>query len=601
MTPSLSRKKGGRQMSKMTSQMETLRKVLRYMKKYIPLLVASILLATITVAMTLYFPILTGKALDLILEKGIVDFTEIIEIIKKALVVVAVSAIAQWVMNVCNNKMTYHIVMDIRKDAFYKIEKLPLKTIDGRPHGDIVSRVIADVDTFAEGLLMGFTQLFSGVATIVGTLLFMILLDVKITLVVVVLTPISLFVASFIAKKTYSMFQLQSKTKGEQTALINEMIENQKVVQAFVHEAENLEEFEEINQRLEKYSLNATFFSSLVNPSTRFVNSLVYAAVGVFGALSAISGGITVGQLSCFLTYANQYTKPFNEISGVVTELQNALACAARIFELIEEDAEIPDAEDAYALVQADGSISIEKVKFSYTPEQKLIEDFNLQVQPGQRVAIVGPTGCGKTTFINLLMRFYDVNSGSISVGESGEVLHDIQQITRKSLRNNFGMVLQDTWLKKGTIRENICMGKTDATEEEMIAAAKAAHAHSFIKRLPQGYDTLIAEDGGNLSQGQKQLLCIARVMLCLPPMLILDEATSSIDTRTEIKIQKAFLTMMKGRTSFIVAHRLSTIREADVILVMKEGKIVEQGTHDELLAQKGFYAELYNSQFATV
>lgn len=601
MTPSLSRKKGGRQMSKMTSQMETLRKVLRYMKKYIPLLVASILLATITVAMTLYFPILTGKALDLILEKGIVDFTEIIEIIKKALVVVAVSAIAQWVMNVCNNKMTYHIVMDIRKDAFYKIEKLPLKTIDGRPHGDIVSRVIADVDTFAEGLLMGFTQLFSGVATIVGTLLFMILLDVKITLVVVVLTPISLFVASFIAKKTYSMFQLQSKTKGEQTALINEMIENQKVVQAFVHEAENLEEFEEINQRLEKYSLNATFFSSLVNPSTRFVNSLVYAAVGVFGALSAISGGITVGQLSCFLTYANQYTKPFNEISGVVTELQNALACAARIFELIEEDAEIPDAEDAYVLVQADGSISIENVKFSYTPEQKLIEDFNLQVQPGQRVAIVGPTGCGKTTFINLLMRFYDVNIGSISVGESGEVLHDIQQITRKSLRNNFGMVLQDTWLKKGTIRENICMGKTDATEEEMIAAAKAAHAHSFIKRLPQGYDTLIAEDGGNLSQGQKQLLCIARVMLCLPPMLILDEATSSIDTRTEIKIQKAFLTMMKGRTSFIVAHRLSTIREADVILVMKEGKIVEQGTHDELLAQKGFYAELYNSQFATV
>lgn len=588
-------------MSKMTSQMETLRKVLRYMKKYIPLLVASILLATITVAMTLYFPILTGKALDLILEKGIVDFTEIIEIIKKALVVVAVSAIAQWVMNVCNNKMTYHIVMDIRKDAFYKIEKLPLKTIDGRPHGDIVSRVIADVDTFAEGLLMGFTQLFSGVATIVGTLLFMILLDVKITLVVVVLTPISLFVASFIAKKTYSMFQLQSKTKGEQTALINEMIENQKVVQAFVHEAENLEEFEEINQRLEKYSLNATFFSSLVNPSTRFVNSLVYAAVGVFGALSAISGGITVGQLSCFLTYANQYTKPFNEISGVVTELQNALACAARIFELIEEDAEIPDAEDAYVLVQADGSISIENVKFSYTPEQKLIEDFNLQVQPGQRVAIVGPTGCGKTTFINLLMRFYDVNIGSISVGESGEVLHDIQQITRKSLRNNFGMVLQDTWLKKGTIRENICMGKTDATEEEMIAAAKAAHAHSFIKRLPQGYDTLIAEDGGNLSQGQKQLLCIARVMLCLPPMLILDEATSSIDTRTEIKIQKAFLTMMKGRTSFIVAHRLSTIREADVILVMKEGKIVEQGTHDELLAQKGFYAELYNSQFATV
>ena len=593
-------------MHKTTSQMKTLRKVLRYIKKYIPLLVASILLATITVAMTLYFPILTGNALDLILQKGMVDFTGIAEIAKKALVVVAVSAIAQWVMNVCNNKMTYHIVMDIRKDAFLKIEKLPIKTIDGRPHGDIVSRVIADVDTFAEGLLMGFTQLFSGVATIAGTLLFMLLLDVKITLVVVVLTPISLFVASFIAKKTYSMFQLQSKTKGEQTSLINEMIENQKVVQAFSHEDAALEEFEEINQRLEKYSLNATFFSSLVNPSTRFVNSLVYAAVGVFGALSAISGAITVGQLSCFLTYANQYTKPFNEISGVVTELQNALACAARIFELIEEEAELPDAEDAYVLEHADGSISIEHVNFSYAPEQKLIEDFNLLVEPGQRIAIVGPTGCGKTTFINLLMRFYDVNSGTISLGEAMteaemEEMHDIQQMTRKSLRSNFGMVLQDTWLKKGTIRENICMGKPDATKEEMIAAAKAAHAHSFIKRLPQGYDTMIAEDGGNLSQGQKQLLCIARVMLCLPPMLILDEATSSIDTRTEIKIQKAFLAMMQGRTSFIVAHRLSTIREADVILVMKEGKIIEQGTHEKLLAQNGFYAELYNSQFATV
>ena len=593
-------------MRKTTSQMKTLRKVLRYMKKYIPLLVASILLATITVAMTLYFPILTGNALDLILQKGMVDFTGIAEIAKKALVVVAVNAIAQWVMNVCNNKMTYHIVMDIRKDAFQKIEKLPIKTIDGRPHGDIVSRVIADVDTFAEGLLMGFTQLFSGVATIAGTLLFMLLLDVKITLVVVVLTPISLFVASFIAKKTYSMFQLQSKTKGEQTSLINEMIENQKVVQAFSHEDAALEEFEEINQRLEKYSLNATFFSSLVNPSTRFVNSLVYAAVGVFGALSAISGAITVGQLSCFLTYANQYTKPFNEISGVVTELQNALACAARIFELIEEEAELPDAEDAYVLEHADGSISIEHVNFSYAPEQKLIEDFNLLVEPGQRIAIVGPTGCGKTTFINLLMRFYDVNSGTISLGESMteaemEEMHDIQQMTRKSLRSNFGMVLQDTWLKRGTIRENICMGKPDATKEEMIAAAKAAHAHSFIKRLPQGYDTMIAEDGGNLSQGQKQLLCIARVMLCLPPMLILDEATSSIDTRTEIKIQKAFLAMMQGRTSFIVAHRLSTIREADVILVMKDGKIIEQGTHEKLLAQNGFYAELYNSQFATV
>lgn len=587
--------------------METLRKVLRYMKKYIPLLVVSIVLATITVAMTLYFPILTGNALDLILKAGAVDFEGIIEIVKRALIVIAISAISQWVMNVCNNKMTYHIVMDIRKDAFLKIEKLPLKTIDGKPHGDIVSRVIADVDTFAEGLLMGFTQLFSGIATIVGTLLFMVLLDVKITLAVVVLTPISLFVASFIAKKTYSMFQLQSKTKGEQTSLINEMIENQKVVQAFSHEDEVLEEFEEINQRLEKYSLNATFFSSLVNPSTRFVNSLVYAAVGVFGALSAISGGITVGQLSCFLTYANQYTKPFNEISGVVTELQNALACAARIFELIEEEPEKPDAEDAFVLALADGSVAIENVSFSYTPEQRLIEDFNLQVSPGQRVAIVGPTGCGKTTFINLLMRFYDVNDGRISIGamsdyaEGETSMCDIMKMTRKSLRNNYGMVLQETWLKKGTIRENICMGKPDATEDEMIAAAKATHAHSFIKRLPQGYDTLIAEDGGNLSQGQKQLLCIARVMLCLPPMLILDEATSSIDTRTEIKIQKAFLTMMKGRTSFIVAHRLSTIREADVILVMKEGKIIEQGTHEELLAMNGFYSELYNSQFAMV
>lgn len=587
-------------MNKMTSQMETLKKVLHYMKRYIPLLVVSILLATITVAMTLYFPILTGDALDLIVQKGAVDFVGIMAIAKKAIVVIIISAVSQWVMNVCNNKMTYHMVMDIRKDAFEKIERLPLRYIDGKPHGDIVSRVIADVDTFAEGLLLGFTQLFSGVATIVGTLIFMLLLDVKITLVVVVLTPVSLFVASFIAKKTYSMFQLQSKTKGEQTALINEMIENQKVVQAFCHEDEVQEEFEEINQRLEKYALNATFFSSLVNPSTRFVNSLVYAAVGVFGALSAISGGITVGQLSCFLSYANQYTKPFNEISGVVTELQNALACAARIFELIEEEAEEPDAEDAYVLEQADGSVSINGVSFSYTPEQKLIEDFNLRVKPGQRVAIVGTTGCGKTTFINLLMRFYDVKDGSISLGEKGE-MHDVMSITRKSLRSNYGMVLQETWLKKGTIRENICMGKPDATKEEMIAAAKAAHAHSFIKRLPQGYDTQISEDGGNLSQGQKQLLCIARVMLCLPPMLILDEATSSIDTRTEIKIQKAFLTMMQGRTSFIVAHRLSTIREADVILVMKEGKIIEQGTHEELLAQKGFYAELYNSQFATV
>lgn len=594
MTPSSSRKKGGRKM---------IRKVLRYIKKYIPLLVISIFLATVTVAMTLYFPILTGDALDLIVEKGMVDFAGIGEIIKKAIVVIAVSAIAQWIMNVCNNRMTYHIVMDIRKDALQKLEKLPLSYIDSKSHGDIVSRVIADVDTFAEGLLLGFSQLFSGVATIVGTLLFMLSLDFKITLVVVVITPVSLFVASFIAKKTYAMFQLQSQTKGEQTALINEMITNQKVVQAFSHEDEIQEEFEEINSRLEKCSLNATFFSSLVNPSTRFVNSLVYAAVGIFGALSAISGGISVGQLACFLTYANQYTKPFNEISGVVTELQNALACAARIFELIEAEPEVPDAENAYELEMADGRVSIKNVSFSYNPEQKLIEDFNLDVKPGQRVAIVGPTGCGKTTFINLLMRFYDINSGKISLGESLEIghLHDIMDITRKSLRGNFGMVLQETWLKKGTIRENICMGKPDATEEEMIAAAKAAHAHSFIKRLPKGYDTQILEDGGNLSQGQKQLLCIARVMLCLPPMLILDEATSSIDTRTEIKIQKAFLAMMEGRTSFIVAHRLSTIRESDVILVMKEGKIIEQGTHEELLAKKGFYAELYNSQFATV
>lgn len=598
-------------MSKQNS-MSTLKKVLRYMKKYIPLLVISIFLALVTVAMTLYFPILTGEALDLIVEKGEVDFEGILRIINTAIVVIGVSAIAQWFMNICNNRMTYHIVMDIRKDAFNKIERLPLGVIDTKSHGDMVSRVIADVDTFAEGLLMGFTQLLSGVATIVGTLLFMLSLDFKITLVVVVITPVSLFVASFIAKKTYSMFQLQSKTKGEQTALIDEMIGNQRVVQAFSHEDEAQAEFEEINDRLGKYSLNATFFSSLVNPSTRFVNSLVYAAVGITGALSAIAGGISVGQLSAFLSYANQYTKPFNEISGVVTELQNALACAARIFELIEEKPDKPDAEDAHELGVADGTVSIENVSFSYNPQQKLIENFNLQVKPGQRVAIVGPTGCGKTTFINLLMRFYDVNSGRISLGEEvtisgmkeetgkdgSNTLYDIMGITRKSLRKNYGMVLQETWLKAGTIRENICMGKPDATEEEMIAAAKAAHAHSFIKRLPDKYDTVIAEDGGNLSQGQKQLLCIARVMLCLPPMLILDEATSSIDTRTEMKIQKAFLTMMEGRTSFIVAHRLSTIRESDIILVMKEGKIIEQGTHEELLAKEGFYHMLYHSQF---
>ena len=581
---------------KRQGQLATLKKVLHYMKHYIPLLVLSIILATVSVALTLYFPIITGKAIDLILAKGKVDFDGIIALAKQGVIVILITAVAQWVMNMANNRMTYNIVRDIRQDAFDKIEKLPFSYIDSHSHGDMVSRIISDVDTFADGLLMGFTQLFTGVATIVGTLLFMLSIHIKITLVVVILTPLSLFVASFIAKRTYSMFRLQSKTRGEQTALIEEMIGNQKVVQAFNHEDEALEEFDEINERLQKYSLRATFFSSIVNPSTRFINSIVYAAVGITGAFAVIlTGGVfTVGNLSCFLSYANQYTKPFNEISGVVTELQNALACAARIFELIEEPSEIPDDADAYVLKEADGTVDIDNVYFSYVPEQHLIEDFNLHVKPGQRIAIVGPTGCGKTTLINLLMRFYDTNSGKIEV--SG---HDIMHMTRQSLRANYGMVLQETWLKKGTIRDNICMGKPDATEEEMIAAAKASHAHSFIKRLPKGYDTMITEDGGNLSQGQKQLLCITRVMLCLPPMLILDEATSSIDTRTEIRIQKAFLTMMQGRTSFIVAHRLSTIREADVILVMKDGKIIEQGNHETLLAQNGFYAKLYNSQFA--
>lgn len=575
-------------------QMATMRKVLHYMKRYVPLLIFSIILAAVSVALTLYFPILTGRAIDLILAKGRVDFDGMFVILRRGVIVVGITALAQWLMNMSNNKMTYHIVQDIRKDAFEKLEKLPLKYIDSHSHGDMVSRIIADVDTFADGLLMGFTQLFSGVATILGTLVFMLTINVKITCAVVLITPLSLFVASFIAKKTYAMFKLQSKTRGEQTAHIEEMIGNQKVVQAFNHEDEALETFDEINQRLQKCSLRAIFFSSITNPSTRFVNSLVYATVGLTGALSALTGGITVGQLSCFLTYANQYTKPFNEISGVITELQNALACAARIFELIEEEAEIPDAPDAVELQDADGHVEMEHVYFSYVPEQKLIEDFNLKVTPGQRVAIVGPTGCGKTTLINLLMRFYDANSGKIRV--SG---HEIDQITRHSLRQNYGMVLQETWLKAGTIRENIIMGKPDATEEEMIAAAKASHAHSFIKRLPEGYDTVITEDGGNLSQGQKQLLCITRVMLCLPPMLILDEATSSIDTRTEMRIQNAFLKMMNGRTSFIVAHRLSTIREADIILVMNQGKIIEQGNHEELLAMNGFYANLYNSQFS--
>ena len=579
----------------MTGQIATLKKVMHYLKHYIPILILSVVLATVTVALTLYFPILTGRAIDLILDKGNVDFPGILAIAKEGAIVIGITAAAQWIMNMCNNRMTYNIVRDIRRDAFERIEHLPLSYIDSHSHGDMVSRIIADVDTFADGLLMGFTQLFTGLATIIGTLLFMLFVNVKITVVVVLLTPISLFVASFIAKKTYSMFQLQTQTRGEQTALIEEMVGNQKVVQAFCHEKEALGQFADVNDRLQKYSLRATFFSSLVNPSTRFVNSLVYAAVGITGALAVIltGGAFSVGNLSCFLSYANQYTKPFNEISGVVTELQNALACAARFFELIEAKEEEPDAADAYQLEQADGTVDIDHVYFSYVPEQKLIEDFNLHVQPGQRIAIVGPTGCGKTTLINLLMRFYDADSGRIQV--SG---HDVMHMTRHSLRKNYGMVLQETWLKKGTIRENICMGKPDATEEEMIAAAKASHAHSFIRRLSKGYVTEITEDGGNLSQGQKQLLCITRVMLCLPPMLILDEATSSIDTRTEIRIQKAFLTMMKGRTSFIVAHRLSTIREADSILVMKDGKIIEQGNHDTLLAQNGFYATLYNSQF---
>lgn len=580
---------------KKQGQLQTLKKVFRYMKHYLPLLVLSIIFAVVTVVLTLYFPILTGRAIDLVLDKGNVDFDGIFALIKKGIIVVIVTAVSQWLMNMCNNSMTYRIVRDIRKDAFHRMEHLPLSYIDSHSHGDMVSRIIADVDTFADGLLMGFTQLFTGLATIAGTLLFMLSIHVKITLVVVILTPVSLLVAAFIAKKTYTMFTLQTKTRGEQTALINEMVGNQKVVQAFNHQDEAMEQFDEINGRLQECSLRAIFFSSLTNPCTRFVNSLVYAAVGITGALAVIltNGAFSVGNLSCFLSYANQYTKPFNEISGVVTELQNALACAARIFELIEEPEEKPDAEDAFVLQEADGEVAIQQVSFSYVPQQKLIQNFNLNVKAGQRIAIVGPTGCGKTTLINLLMRFYDVNSGKIFV--SG---HEIKEITRESLRANYGMVLQETWLKKGTIRDNICMGRPDAADEEIIAAAKASSAHSFIRRLPKGYDTKITEEGGNLSQGQKQLLCIARVMLCLPPMLILDEATSSIDTRTEIKIQNAFQTMMKGRTSFIVAHRLSTIREADIILVMKDGQIIEQGNHETLLARDGFYANLYNSQF---
>ena len=575
-------------------QREALRKVLHRLKKYRVLIVLSILFAAVTVALTLYVPVLVGDAIDRILGAGQVDFAGIASILLQIGILVAVTSLLQWLMNTINNKITFQVVRDVRSEAFRKIQILPLKYLDAHSHGEIVSRVIADVDQFADGLLLGFTQLFTGVLTILGTLGFMLSIHAGITLLVVLLTPISLFVASFVARRTYAMFKLQSETRGRQTALIDEMIGNQKVVQAFSHEDEALEQFDEINEKLEKCSLRATFFSSITNPATRFVNSVVYAAVGLTGALIAIGGAITVGDLTCLLSYANQYTKPFNEISGVVTELQNALACAGRIFELIEEEPQIPDAENAVELQNVKGNVSLHDVEFSYDPKRPLIRDFNLTVKPGQRVAIVGPTGCGKTTVINLLMRFYDVRGGAICV--EGE---DIREVTRRSLRSGYGMVLQETWLKAGTIRENIMMGRPDATEEEMIAAAKASHAHGFIRRLPKGYDTEITEDGGSLSQGQKQLLCIARVMLCRPPMLILDEATSSIDTRTELKVQEAFARLMEGRTSFIVAHRLSTIREADVILVMRDGSIIEQGNHESLLQKGGFYAELYNSQFA--
>ena len=572
----------------------TLKKILRYVKKQSGWMVLSLIMAALCVAGTLYLPVLAGKAIDCIIGPGNVDFQGIYGIAHIMIVVLLLNAVCQWIMNVANNHVTYEVVRNLREDAFKKIEILPLSYLDKHPSGEIVSRVITDADQFADGLLMGFTQLFTGVITILGTLGFMLSVNLKITLVVVLVTPVSLFVASFIARRTYSMFTLQSKTRGEQTTLIDEAVGNQKLVQAFGQQQSMLDKFDEINERLQKCSLQAVFFSSLTNPCTRFVNSLVYTGVALCGGFLVIGGGLSVGQLSCMLSYANQYTKPFNEISGVVTELQNALACAARLIELIEEEPQVPDAQDAVVLDEAKGRVELEDVSFSYVPEKPLIEHLNLSVQPGQRVALVGPTGCGKTTLINLLLRFYDVNEGSIRVDGK-----DIRDYTRKSLRSNFGMVLQDTWLKNGTIRENICMGKPDATEEEMIAAAKASHAHSFIKRLPKGYDTYIREDGGSLSQGQKQLLCITRVMLCLPPMLILDEATSSIDTRTEIRIQKAFSHMMQGRTSFIVAHRLSTIREADVILVMEDGNIVEQGDHKSLLKNNGLYAKLYNSQFS--
>ena len=573
----------------------TLTRVLHKIRPYSLFVVCSLIVAAVSVAAQLYIPILCGDAIDLMLGKGNVDFAGVGRIIVEVLVVAVVAAFAQWLLSVCNNRITFSVSRDLRNEALRKIQTLPLSYLDSHPSGDIVSRMVADVDTFADGLLMGFTQLFSGVLTILGTLLFMLSENVVITLVVVCITPLSLLVASFLAKRSYKYFQGQSSVRGEQTALVNEMIEGQKVVQAFGHEAESLDAFDEVNGRLQDVNLKAIFFSSMTNPATRFVNNIVYAGVGLVGALYAVRGGITIGQLSVFLNYANQYTKPFNEISGVVTELQNALACAARVFELLDADDQIPEAENA-AVLQPDGHVQLEDVSFRYLPDRPLIEGLSLDVKPGQRIAIVGPTGCGKTTLINLLMRFYDVNGGAIKVSGT-----DIRSVTRASLRGSYGMVLQDTWLRAGTVRENIAYGKPDATLDEVVAAAKAAHADSFIRRLPDGYDTVIAEDGGNISQGQKQLLCIARVMLCLPPMLILDEATSSIDTRTEVRIQKAFARMMQGRTSFIVAHRLSTIREADVILVMKDGHIVEQGNHDELLAAGGFYAKLYNSQFEGV
>ena len=583
--------------NKLTPQQRkaTLNRVLHKIRPYSAFVVCSLLVAAVSVAAQLYIPILCGDAIDKMLGKGNVDLAGVLHIAVSILVVAAVSALAQWLLSVCNNRITFSVSRDLRNEALRKIQTLPLSYLDSHPSGDIVSRMVADVDTFADGLLMGFTQLFSGILTIFGTLLFMLRENVPITLVVVCITPLSLVVAGFLAKRSYGYFQSQSTVRGKQTALVNEMIEGQKVVQAFGHEAESLAAFDEVNGQLQDVSLKAIFFSSLTNPATRFVNNIVYAGVGLVGALYAVRGGITIGQLSVFLSYANQYTKPFNEISGVVTELQNALACAARVFELLDAEDQVPEAENAAAL-QPDGHVQLQDVSFRYLPDRPLIEGLSLDVQPGQRIAIVGPTGCGKTTLINLLMRFYDVNSGSIKVSGT-----DIRDVTRASLRGSYGMVLQDTWLRAGTVRENIAYGKPDATMDEVITAAKAAHAHSFIRRLPDGYDTVIAEDGGNISQGQKQLLCIARVMLCLPPMLILDEATSSIDTRTEVRIQKAFARMMQGRTSFIVAHRLSTIREADVILVMKDGHIVEQGNHDQLLAQGGFYAKLYNSQFEGV